>query len=227
MSGWIQHVKKVQEKNGISYKEAMKIASKTYMKGGMKQGTADSGGVDKKTLPFKVPQFMPGLFSDPPKKKIDPDPPGYQVAEELGVGRQQAGPYDFGQQPRIQLAVLDPYVQQQSPEIKFLIDNLNLLPKEERSHAKDLAEAYDSDRINLTAKQKHRLTYYIDYLSSLRSEPSKPLKFHGSGFKLGRDQKLTDSVKPSNWIQHVKSVQAKHGISYKDAMKVASKSYRR
>lgn len=32
MSPWIEHIKKVAAQKGISYKEAMKIASKTYKK---------------------------------------------------------------------------------------------------------------------------------------------------------------------------------------------------
>ena len=31
-SAWITHVKNVQMKNGISYKDALKMASKTYTK---------------------------------------------------------------------------------------------------------------------------------------------------------------------------------------------------
>ena len=31
-SGWIEHVKKVAKDKGISYKEALKVASKTYKK---------------------------------------------------------------------------------------------------------------------------------------------------------------------------------------------------
>ena len=33
MNEWIKHVKEVQHKHGISYKEALKIASKSYKKG--------------------------------------------------------------------------------------------------------------------------------------------------------------------------------------------------
>lgn len=32
MSAWIDHVKKVAKDKGISYKEALKVASKTYKK---------------------------------------------------------------------------------------------------------------------------------------------------------------------------------------------------
>ncbi len=35
---WISHVKAVQKKKGISYKEALKVASASYKKKGAKKG---------------------------------------------------------------------------------------------------------------------------------------------------------------------------------------------
>jgi len=43
MSNWISHVKNYQSENGISYKDALKQASKTYIKG----GSVSSGYVHK------------------------------------------------------------------------------------------------------------------------------------------------------------------------------------
>lgn len=46
-SAWIDHVKSVQAKKGISYKDALTVASKSYKKGGMMRLKPDGSGTEE------------------------------------------------------------------------------------------------------------------------------------------------------------------------------------
>lgn len=60
-SAWIDHVKKIQAKKKISYKDALKVASKSYKKGGMMRMKPDGSGVEE--IPDK-PSVLPTLPDD-------------------------------------------------------------------------------------------------------------------------------------------------------------------
>ncbi len=52
MTAWTDHIKSVAKKEGLSYKEAMKVASKTFTKGGSKVDAKKE--TPKKMMPKKV-----------------------------------------------------------------------------------------------------------------------------------------------------------------------------
>ena len=64
MSEWIQHVKRFQQANGCSYKDALKHASATYQKGSGLRGMSDpgmSGFIANERLTTSKPPKMSGM----------------------------------------------------------------------------------------------------------------------------------------------------------------------
>ena len=67
-----------------------------------------------------------------------------------------------------------------------------------------------------------------NHINTINTDTWSPLKAHATDQleKLG-DQYMGKSVKQSPWIQHVKRHAAKHGVSYRQALKDASATYRK
>jgi hypothetical protein len=200
MNKWIQHVKQVQAKRGCSYKDALKLAKQSYKTGGklVWRLKPDGSGTEqvevpddeevpkKKAAPFKPPRFIEGVFDEPAE---EPPVRRHDLGRQRIPYTQLGGQEDEdppGEQEYFRPMNLDVYIQQRSPVMEFVVKNLGFLPKEDRYHAKDLATKYDHDNKNLTAKEKHRLTYYLNYLESLYDKKPTTLKFTGRGRGKGR-----------------------------------------
>jgi len=244
MSGWIQHVKKVQAKNKISYKDAMKVASKTYMKGGMRRATADSGGRDPEEvlarLGIRRPPSPPRLPRDPRQAQEESDPRQAEVPRVRRVESRRAQ-----EVPRYDPLLLHP---QEAHNIRLQQQRIR---DEEQRRARREQQAYDAQQRRLTGQQElhaRPVAQRRGHLQEARAErvfaeaipiadidpdfkPFNPGKLPSKNITYDRAERqdmIGEGMKSkNNWIQHVKSVQAKHGISYKDAMKVASKTYKR
>ena len=86
-------------------------------------------------------------------------------------------------------------------------DNECLKPKMRKRTRKEKI----ADIVEDAVKHKPEL---IDIIKSVVPRRSERIKAKGSG-------------KTSQWIEHVKSYQSKHGCSYKEALTNASKTYRK
>jgi hypothetical protein len=104
MTSWTEHVKSVAQKKGISYRQALKVASKTYKKGkGTVAQKTRAYFEDHKPIPIiamkrgRMAYDMPDRYNTPPYNNA-PEPEQLEEEEEEKISK----PFEMvGQGPKI------------------------------------------------------------------------------------------------------------------------------